>query len=238
MDEDVAEALSRVTILHDVTAEIADVLRLAPVATFADAEGLRALIAHLQGRPTVPADWITHDPSQIRAIVDEFAARASEHAQTAASLAGEVGGEWRDIDPEALAVAADALGALQAMSPSWCPRVDATIEELSQRLALLQRSLEDFASIGSDAARIASSFGLSTFSDTDGNRQPFLTPNEVSALSIRRGSLSEKERREIELALSHSSNPQALVSNLVDAKKVSEPPPVDEPVTSNGMIGK
>ena len=43
-----------------------------------------------------------------------------------------------------------------------------------------------------------------SFSDMDGNRQPFLTPNEVSALSIRRGSLSEKERREIESHVSHT----------------------------------
>jgi len=43
-----------------------------------------------------------------------------------------------------------------------------------------------------------------TFSDMDGNRQPFLTPNEVSALSIRRGSLSEKERREIESHVTHT----------------------------------
>jgi HD-GYP domain-containing protein (c-di-GMP phosphodiesterase class II) len=37
-----------------------------------------------------------------------------------------------------------------------------------------------------------------SFADMDGNRQPFLTPTEVAALKIRRGSLSEKERREIE----------------------------------------
>jgi HD-GYP domain-containing protein (c-di-GMP phosphodiesterase class II) len=43
-----------------------------------------------------------------------------------------------------------------------------------------------------------------TFSDGDGNLQPFLTPNEVSALSIRRGSLSEKERREIESHVTHT----------------------------------
>jgi len=43
-----------------------------------------------------------------------------------------------------------------------------------------------------------------TFSDIDGNRQPFLTPNELSALSIRRGSLSEKERREIESHVTHT----------------------------------
>jgi HD-GYP domain-containing protein (c-di-GMP phosphodiesterase class II) len=43
-----------------------------------------------------------------------------------------------------------------------------------------------------------------TFNDIDGNRQPFLTPNEVAALSIRRGSLSEKERREIESHVTHT----------------------------------
>jgi HD-GYP domain-containing protein (c-di-GMP phosphodiesterase class II) len=43
-----------------------------------------------------------------------------------------------------------------------------------------------------------------TFADAEGNRQPFLTPNEVAALSIRRGSLSEKERREIESHVTHT----------------------------------
>jgi HD-GYP domain-containing protein (c-di-GMP phosphodiesterase class II) len=43
-----------------------------------------------------------------------------------------------------------------------------------------------------------------TFSDIDGNLQPFLTPNEVQALSIRKGSLSEKERREIESHVTHT----------------------------------
>jgi HD-GYP domain-containing protein (c-di-GMP phosphodiesterase class II) len=42
------------------------------------------------------------------------------------------------------------------------------------------------------------------FTDLEGNRQPFLTPNEVAALSIRRGSLSEKERREIESHVTHT----------------------------------
>ncbi len=37
-----------------------------------------------------------------------------------------------------------------------------------------------------------------------GKPQPFLTPNEVEALSIRRGSLSEKERREIESHVTHT----------------------------------
>ena len=43
-----------------------------------------------------------------------------------------------------------------------------------------------------------------TFSDVDGHPQPFLTANEVAALSIRRGSLSDKERREIESHVTHT----------------------------------
>ena len=43
-----------------------------------------------------------------------------------------------------------------------------------------------------------------SFADAEGGRQPFLTPNEVAALSIRKGSLSEKERREIESHVTHT----------------------------------
>ena len=43
-----------------------------------------------------------------------------------------------------------------------------------------------------------------SYADADGARQPYLTPNEVQALSIRRGSLSEKERREIESHVTHT----------------------------------
>ena len=43
-----------------------------------------------------------------------------------------------------------------------------------------------------------------SFADVEGSRQPFLSPNEVAALSIRKGSLSEKERREIESHVTHT----------------------------------
>ena len=43
-----------------------------------------------------------------------------------------------------------------------------------------------------------------SFVDLEGNRQPFLTPSELSALSIRKGSLSEQERREIESHVTHT----------------------------------
>jgi HD-GYP domain-containing protein (c-di-GMP phosphodiesterase class II) len=42
------------------------------------------------------------------------------------------------------------------------------------------------------------------FLDVEGNRQPFLTPSELQALSIRKGSLSDQERNEIESHVTHT----------------------------------
>ncbi|HET7295404.1 MAG TPA: HD domain-containing phosphohydrolase [Vicinamibacteria bacterium] len=60
------------------------------------------------------------------------------------------------------------------------------------------------------------------FTDVDGNRQPFLTPNEVQALSIRRGSLSEKERREIESHVTHTFNFLATIPWTGEFRRVPE----------------
>jgi HD-GYP domain-containing protein (c-di-GMP phosphodiesterase class II) len=43
-----------------------------------------------------------------------------------------------------------------------------------------------------------------TFTDMDGNRHPYLTASELGALSIRKGSLTDKERREIESHVTHT----------------------------------
>jgi HD-GYP domain-containing protein (c-di-GMP phosphodiesterase class II) len=43
-----------------------------------------------------------------------------------------------------------------------------------------------------------------TFPDLEGNPQPYLTPDEKDALSIRRGSLSQKEFREIQNHVTHT----------------------------------
>jgi HD-GYP domain-containing protein (c-di-GMP phosphodiesterase class II) len=43
-----------------------------------------------------------------------------------------------------------------------------------------------------------------TFRDWQDEEQPFLTPKELSALAIRKGSLSEEERREIESHVTHT----------------------------------
>jgi HD-GYP domain-containing protein (c-di-GMP phosphodiesterase class II) len=46
--------------------------------------------------------------------------------------------------------------------------------------------------------------GEKTYEDFDGTRQPFLTGDEVRFLTIRKGSLDEQERLEIESHVSHT----------------------------------
>ena len=43
-----------------------------------------------------------------------------------------------------------------------------------------------------------------TFTDMEGGRHPYLTRNELSALSIRKGSLTDEERRDIEKHVTHT----------------------------------
>jgi HD-GYP domain-containing protein (c-di-GMP phosphodiesterase class II) len=49
-------------------------------------------------------------------------------------------------------------------------------------------------------------FAARTFADAEGKAQPLLTADEVRALSIRKGSLSEEERAEIESHVQHTMN--------------------------------
>ena len=76
-------------------------------------------------------------------------------------------------------------------------------EELDQILRMVMQSNEPTI-LEEESFRTLMDLTTRTFTDLEGNRQPYLTPNEVSALSIRKGSLSEKERREIESHVTHT----------------------------------
>jgi len=76
-------------------------------------------------------------------------------------------------------------------------------DELDQILKMVLQSNEPTI-LEEESFRTLMDLTTRTFTDLEGNRQPYLTPNEVSALSIRKGSLSEKERREIESHVTHT----------------------------------
>ena len=76
-------------------------------------------------------------------------------------------------------------------------------EEVENILRMISQANEPTI-LEEDSFRALMDLPNRTYMDMDGNRQPFLSPNEVQALSIRRGSLSEKERREIESHVTHT----------------------------------
>ncbi len=76
-------------------------------------------------------------------------------------------------------------------------------EEIDQILRMIMQANEPTI-LEEESFRALMDLPNRSFTDMDGNRQPFLTPNELSALSIPRGSLSEKERREIESHVTHT----------------------------------
>jgi HD-GYP domain-containing protein (c-di-GMP phosphodiesterase class II) len=92
-------------------------------------------------------------------------------------------------------------------SPQLLAEMDANHEERQREVDSILRMImqaNEPSILEEDSVRALLDLPNRTFRDPEGNRQPFLTPNEVSALSIRRGSLSEKERREIESHVTHT----------------------------------
>jgi HD-GYP domain-containing protein (c-di-GMP phosphodiesterase class II) len=76
-------------------------------------------------------------------------------------------------------------------------------EEIDQILQMILQANEPTV-LEEESFRALMDLPNRVFHDIDGSPQPFLSPNEVALLSIRRGSLSEKERREIESHVSHT----------------------------------
>ena len=80
----------------------------------------------------------------------------------------------------------------------------------AQRVAEIDQMLEMIATANEPSILEEESFRAlmdltsRSYPDAEGGRQPYLTPNEAQALAIRRGSLSEKERREIESHVTHT----------------------------------
>jgi HD-GYP domain-containing protein (c-di-GMP phosphodiesterase class II) len=80
---------------------------------------------------------------------------------------------------------------------------DARQRELDEILHMVLQANEP-SILEEESFRALMDLPSKTFGDIDGNVQPYLTPGEVTALSIRRGSLSERERREIESHVTHT----------------------------------
>jgi HD-GYP domain-containing protein (c-di-GMP phosphodiesterase class II) len=92
-------------------------------------------------------------------------------------------------------------------TPDLLSQMDGTYEERQKEIDLTLRTVlqaNEPSILEEESFRALMDLPGRTFSDAEGHPQPFLTPNEVAALSIRRGSLSDKERREIESHVTHT----------------------------------
>jgi HD-GYP domain-containing protein (c-di-GMP phosphodiesterase class II) len=79
----------------------------------------------------------------------------------------------------------------------------ARLSEVEQLLGMITAANEP-SILEEESFRALMDLTSRDYADADGSRQPYLTPNEVQALAIRRGSLSDKERREIESHVTHT----------------------------------
>src|SRR5262249_27248797 len=79
----------------------------------------------------------------------------------------------------------------------------AELQALERDLAAIEQSMEPTVVPDGTFERLAA-IAEATFIDVDGCRQPLLRDDEVRLLSLRKGSLSEDERREIESHVVHS----------------------------------
>jgi HD-GYP domain-containing protein (c-di-GMP phosphodiesterase class II) len=112
----------------------------------------------------------------------------------------------RSLEAEHLRSKLDQVLAGRA-SPELLAQMDAAYEDRQRDIDGLLRMVtqaNEPTILEEESFRALMDLPSRTFADMEGNLQPFLTPNEVQALSIRRGSLSEKERREIESHVTHT----------------------------------
>jgi HD-GYP domain-containing protein (c-di-GMP phosphodiesterase class II) len=112
----------------------------------------------------------------------------------------------RTLEAEHLRAKLDQVMAAQA-SPELLSQMDRAhekgLEEIEQILRMILQANEP-SILEEESFRALMDLPNRTYTDGEGNRQPFLSMDEVAALSIRKGSLSEKERREIESHVSHT----------------------------------
>ncbi|MBN2370280.1 MAG: GAF domain-containing protein [Vicinamibacteria bacterium] len=112
----------------------------------------------------------------------------------------------RTIEVEHLRAKLDLVSRGDA-NPEVLARMDA---EYEQRLTEIDAILRDVLRaneptvVANESIRALLNHPALTFRNIDGAPEPLLTRNEVLALSIKRGSLSEKERREIESHVTHT----------------------------------
>jgi HD-GYP domain-containing protein (c-di-GMP phosphodiesterase class II) len=90
-----------------------------------------------------------------------------------------------------------------ARAPSFDAELEAASARLERDLAAIERATEPTGVADGAFERLAA-IAAATYADVDGSERPLLEDEEVRLLSLRKGTLSEDERREIETHVVHS----------------------------------
>lgn len=101
--------------------------------------------------------------------------------------------------------ALEAPGETRLMLPQLQKELDEELVQFEDMLSIIHAANKPNVIDDGDFEALQR-IGVKRFSDTDGNTHSLLTPQEVKVLSIRRGSLSEEERLEIESHVMHTYN--------------------------------
>ncbi len=108
-----------------------------------------------------------------------------------------------------------------AAKPEMDEAFQKRLQEIDDTINLLIKSNEPTVLEEGCSNRIAE-LSSSTYKDKEGNETPYLTERETTALSIKRGSLSESERLEIESHVKHSYEFLARIPWTKDLSRVPE----------------
>ena len=189
----------RVANLTVALAEAADRTSVGPMAwvkfTREDMRTLRyASLLHDFGKVGVREDILVKAkklyPAQLERIRDRFKLARRSH---------ELAAMQRRLDY----VLKHGPEAYLAQAPSIDAELANEIQHLERDLVAVERSMEPTVVPDGAFERLAA-IAEATFADIDGAPQPLLREEEVQLLSLRKGSLSEDERREIESHVVHS----------------------------------
>lgn len=110
----------------------------------------------------------------------------------------------------------------QQIKPSMDQKLSIRLKEIDDTINLLIKSNEPTVLEESSSERLLELFN-SSYKDNEGNEIPYLTEREMNALSVKRGSLTETERQEIE---SHVKYSYDFLSKIPWAKYLSRVPDI------------
>jgi len=161
IDGALRKAAESLDLLRVLTEEISDELGVGWADSPVDAQRLLEVLTLLDGRPVVPAAWLSSDIiDHVDTRITELAVDTDRYTSANAELNALVGERFADLNADLAAVVRDTMIKLSTGRPSWHPPDEIRIGGLQPVAEFLDSATDRLESISSDAGRIAASFGF------------------------------------------------------------------------------